>query len=150
MSATFYEKQFLLGSIGLPSDIVHEIKNFVFDDSVSGESKKAKNRAISILKTAVSRESSDSQFCFPDLVYDIGGIRVTHWAYGFVYSSETIQMQATHCMHCGNYHMFSSMLHARYSPIIFCNCPQNDMMDEEIEYEGEGETDNETTYMDIA
>lgn len=139
MSSAFYEKQMLLNCIGLPLDIVREIKHFVYDDKIMGESKKVKNRAISILKTAISREPSntDAVLSLPDIIFEIHGIQFGHWAYGFANSNE-VQLQAIHCLRCGNYHMLLDMTHRRYSPAVFCVCLEN-MPNDPYEMEVDGE-----------
>jgi hypothetical protein len=152
-NAAFYEKQMILDRLGLPSDIVREIKYLCFDEKISGESKKIKKRSVAILRTALSREYSEERnYYLPDIVYNINGIIVSHWAYGFGYDqNERIQLQAINCLRCGNYHMFNHIENNPHSPSILCNCEihiddnNDDNIDDNID---DNEFEYETTHYD--
>jgi hypothetical protein len=93
--------------VPIPMDVINEIKYFCFHDKVSGESNKIKKRSVSILKTAMSREAGTTG---QDITYYINNRFALHWAFGFINNeTESLQLQAVNCVHCGNYHMFNDM-----------------------------------------
>jgi hypothetical protein len=94
MQYVFLEKQFLINKMCLPIDIIYEIKDFLFYDKITGNTRKQKSVLAFVIDSAFySRKSLK----IPD--YD------GHWVFraGGKCDRSEMQFQGINCIHCGNY-----------------------------------------------
>jgi|LauGreDrversion4_2_1035121.scaffolds.fasta_scaffold10798_5 hypothetical protein len=104
MNSLVIYKQLVINSIALPMDLINEVKNYLFYDKLSAESRNKKRGLINQLKLGL--------WYMPDFTQG-------HWGLSYRYE---VQLQAINCPSCGQF------VYAGYIALIpstACNCGQN-------------------------
>lgn len=99
MNSLVTHKQLVINSIALPIDLINAIKDFLFYDRLSAESRHKKRGLINQFKLGLWYEP---------------GFKDGHWALAFRYEA---QLQAINCVCCGQYQIGGQAL--------VCNCDEN-------------------------
>lgn len=104
MNSLVIHKQLVINSIALPMDLINAIKDFLFYDRLSAESRHKKRGLINELKLGL--------WYMPDFTQG-------HWALSYRYER---QMQAVNCVPCGQF-VYAGRIAL---PLLSqCNCVQN-------------------------
>ena len=118
-------KQMCINTIGLPSDILNEIKSFCFYDIKSWETmsfiKYKKNRIHELFKTSTISRANPY-----DLFLGENEDVAEHWVFWTFDEDDgpNKQFQGSNCKCCGNYLIENE----RYAKNILCICP-NDLLE---------------------
>ena len=121
MSSLVIHKQLVINSIALPMDLINEIKDYLFYDRLSAESRNKKRGLINQLKLGL---------CY------IPDFRGGHWGLSYRYER---QMQAVNCPSCGQFLYAGGIA---LIPSTVCNCGQNHFG------EDQDDDDNELQFYD--
>jgi hypothetical protein len=103
MNSLVIHKQLIINSMALPLDLINEIKDFLFYDKFSAESRQKKRGLVNQFKLGLWYQ--------PDF-------KQGHWALAFRYET---QIQAINCVCCGQF----IVANADPPPLpIACNCDE--------------------------
>ena len=104
MSITSIDKQIIVSRLLLPKEINDYIKDFIFYDKVSSQTRKNKKILTDTLTD--------------DLMY-LEDTDEGHWA--LTVWGESTQLQAINCMYCGEYVFAGAMI---LPTRVMCTCPE--------------------------
>ena len=144
------EKQLLINSLNSPVELLDIVKSYCFYDKKTFEmiqyAKLQKERTNVIIKRAISRANNFDNH--PEYHEDDG-----HWFFGYsIGDIEIIQLQATNCRFCGDYLYYTYINRFYHSPIIHCQCIEEDddfNTDDLYSHNNDTEEEDEMDYHDM-
>jgi len=112
------DKQMIINRLSLPEDVLGEIKELVFLDKMTSNSRRKKKRIIETIQYNAHTMVNPIYFDNNDIVGSNPGYYI--FANYTEYEGYEVQLQNCFCVKCGNYIL--DYVQSPASPNVGCNC----------------------------